>query len=79
MDGRVKTIKILERDNWTCQRCGNPLHVKKTKQGFINGVSRIAIKHHIVHRCDGGTNTVDNLMSSCKLCERTYHAAMGGE
>jgi 5-methylcytosine-specific restriction endonuclease McrA len=75
-----KRIKILERDNWKCRRCGEPLFMTynkddrtyKVMKSYKSGKRR-AVFHHIVHKQDGGTDRIDNLISSCKRCETEYH------
>ena len=49
---------VLERDNHTCQKCGqhDDLHV-----------------HHIKHRADGGSNEADNLVTLCDRCHAEEH------
>ena len=45
-------LKVLERDNHVCQNCH--------KEG--NDV------HHIIPRIEGGTATLDNLITLCHVC-----------
>lgn len=47
--------QILERDNKTCQRCGI--------------MSEIGLHlHHIISRKDGGTDSLENLVTLCPSC-----------
>lgn len=48
------------RDNYTCQCC-------KTKKGKLNA-------HHIVYRCLGGADTLENLITLCEKCHKKLHA-----
>lgn len=50
--------KVLERDNYTCQRCG-------LKQEEID---RELDVHHIIPYKLGGTNDLSNLISLCRSC-----------
>ena len=49
----------LNRDNYTCQCC-------KTKKGTLHA-------HHIVYRRNGGTDTLDNLITLCEECHKKLH------
>lgn len=50
--------QILERDNFRCQSCGDDNHLQV---------------HHIKHRCDGGSNSPDNLITLCEKCHYEMH------
>lgn len=50
--------QILERDNFRCQSCGEDNHLQV---------------HHIKHRCDGGNNSPDNLITLCEKCHYEMH------
>lgn len=49
--------EILLRDSFTCQYCG-----RTPKQGVILTID------HIVPKIQGGKNTKDNLITSCRCC-----------
>jgi hypothetical protein len=53
---------ILDRDNYTCVKCGRG-------KGHVN-----LLVHHIVPWRDGGRNTNDNLITLCSLCHGTAHS-----
>jgi len=55
------------RDNQQCQICGDVLPVP---------YGRLEV-HHIVHRCKGGTNESENLVTLCDLCHAVTHDHMG--
>ena len=48
-------VKVLERDNHTCQRC------------FATAPSKFHI-HHILKRKEGGGDFLDNLITVCHQC-----------
>jgi hypothetical protein len=58
-DRRWETIRkqVLERDNYTCQRCGR--------------TDKILSVHHNIPRQVGGTDELENLISLCHPCHRT--------
>ena len=54
---RVTRMYVLERDNYTCQYCGNntgPLEVD-----------------HVMPRCRGGLSAEENLVCACFTCNRS--------
>ena len=51
-------LRILERDGWRCQVCGN------RQQLDI---------HHIFPRSRGGTDSQDNLTTLCRTCHGETH------
>jgi len=57
--------KVYERDNYTCQRCGyNSRRSKKS----------IPIQaHHIIPKSNGGSDTMDNLITLCRCCHGVQH------
>ena len=52
-------FKIFKRDEFKCQYCG-----KGVKEGVILEVD------HIIPKSKGGNDTEDNLITSCKECNR---------
>src|SRR5689334_7904002 len=46
--------QILERDGWTCQKCK-----------FLSPSGRSLQVHHKIHKKDGGTEELENLMVLC--------------
>lgn len=49
-------LKILERDRYVCQKC---------RKRFSEDQLEV---HHIVPRSDGGSNTIENLVTLCIKC-----------
>ena len=52
---------VLNRDNYTCQCCKG-----KHKD------SRLEV-HHIIYRCNGGSDKDDNLITLCHTCHKNLH------
>ena len=57
--GKAKRTRVLERDNYICHYCGNPL-----------GGYRGETIDHLVPRSRGGTNDESNLVACCVWCNR---------
>lgn len=53
---------VLNRDNYTCQCCKG-----KRKD------SRLEV-HHIIYRCNGGSDEESNLITLCHTCHKKLHA-----
>jgi hypothetical protein len=51
--------QVLDRDNHTCQSCGNNINLHA---------------HHIKSRYDGGSDDLDNLTTLCQPCHSKLHA-----
>lgn len=56
---------VFARDNYTCQCC------KKSK-------NKILQTHHIIYRCNGGSNRADNLITVCTDCHTYENHQKGG-
>jgi len=52
---------VLHRDEYKCQQC------KKAKKGAVLHV------HHIAYRSEGGSDSMDNLITLCKPCHDGVH------
>lgn len=59
---------VFVRDNYTCQCCG-----KSVKDGVILHA------HHVIHRSDGGSDSVSNLLTVCNKCHTTKNHRPGGK
>jgi len=80
-------IAVITRDNCTCQYCGKtgiftyrhgkPCVLEGVKReqlidGFYNGRDCIPFEiDHILPRFKGGENILNNLMLSCRKCNRS--------
>ena len=53
--------KVLNRDNYTCQCCK-----RKRKD------SKLEV-HHIIYRCNGGSDEVENVITLCHSCHFDLH------
>lgn len=60
--------KVLERDNYECQKCGlsNHEHINKYKQGLQI--------HHKIEYPKSKEHNLDNLISLCVVCHNKVHA-----
>ena len=56
---------VLHRDGYCCKKCGKD----KTELHV----------HHIIFRCNGGTNSPDNLIILCETCHNSLHLAENAE
>lgn len=59
------SAQCKERDGHICQEC---------QQAFP---SRRLHAHHLIERRDGGTDTLDNLITLCLSCHRRHHTVLG--
>jgi hypothetical protein len=57
-EGKNFREKVLKRDNYTCQICGDKRNLEA---------------HHIIPRSRGGTNLVKNGITLCKDCHKAVH------
>jgi 5-methylcytosine-specific restriction endonuclease McrA len=60
-EGRNFREKVLWRDGYQCQRCGNSDRLQA---------------HHIHHKAHGGTNTPHNGITLCENCHQALHEGL---
>jgi len=53
---------VYEKLNGRCGYCGNPIEYKDMQVD------------HVFPKCNGGADTIDNLMPSCRLCNHYKRA-----
>jgi len=53
--------QVFERDNFKCRHCKG-----KSKSYELHG-------HHLIHRENGGEDTLENVVTLCKTCHVNYH------
>lgn len=58
---------VLVRDRYSCQDCG------WTHERWNRSDPRHLEVHHIVQHVDGGSNTVNNLVTLCNICHDVRH------
>lgn len=67
------SLRILYRDNFTCQKCGE-FHAYQNEYGVTipkdDGQLNV---HHIKFVCDGGGDEPENLVTLCVKCHRELH------
>jgi 5-methylcytosine-specific restriction endonuclease McrA len=56
-------FEVHKRDNFTCQRCG-------AKEDPKHPTFQV---HHVVFKCNGGSNNLNNLQLLCPECHRKLH------
>ena len=67
-------LAVLIRDGFLCQRCGRRLYLRKSHKQPGDVKAHI---HHIIHKEDGGDDSVDNMISTCWPCECRAHKHIG--
>lgn len=68
------SLRILYRDNFTCQDCGE-FHAYKNKHGVFIPIDDGNLEvHHIIFVSDGGGDEQQNLVTLCKTCHRKRHS-----
>ena len=73
------SLRILFRDNFTCQDCG-AFHAYKNKYGMYVPIDDDGLEvHHILPVSHGGGDEPENLVTLCKNCHKARHAALAGE
>ena len=66
------SLRILYRDNFTCQKCGKFLAMKNEYNMYIP-IDCGAEVHHIVPVADGGGDEPSNLITLCTDCHHEIH------
>ena len=67
---RTVREKVVERDARRCRRCGKDL---AAVPAWLTEV------HHIVPRCEGGSDHPSNLVTLCVMCHKRASVALRGE
>lgn len=62
--------QVLNRDNYTCQRCGC-----EVENGHRESQRSVEV-HHLIPRAAGGPDTMENLVTLCVRCHREAHRDM---
>ncbi len=70
------SYKIMVRDNFTCQDCGE-IHNFINEYGMTIPIDDGQLEvHHIVPLSQGGGNNPTNLITLCKACHKARHDKM---
>lgn len=64
-DWKKRRLKVLNRDNWTCQQCGYEHYPQSPTQIHV---------HHIKPISEGGGHGYDNLEALCRSCHNIEHS-----
>lgn len=59
--------RVKHRDGRECRYCGK---TNLTENRLLEATHRFLTIDHIVPLCQGGTNGIDNLVVSCRSCNR---------
>ena len=51
---------VFNRDNYTCQECGTTANIEKAP-------------HHVIFKSQGGSDTMENLVTLCQKCHGLKH------
>ena len=66
------SLRILYRDNFTCQDCGE-FHALINEHGMIIPIDDRELEvHHVQPVSDGGGDEPNNLRTLCKTCHKKY-------
>lgn len=65
--------EVYARDNWICQDCR--CKCKNSADAKNDGRKKIQA-HHLLARRDGGTDTLDNLITLCMSCHHKRESAL---
>lgn len=67
------SLRILYRDNFTCQKCGE-FHAFQNEHGVIIPIDDGKLNvHHILPVCEGGGDEPENLVTLCIDCHKEMH------
>ena len=70
------SLRILYRDNFTCQHCGE-FHAMKNEYGIYIPIDDGNLNvHHIKPVSEGGGDEPENLITLCKNCHKEIHREM---
>ena len=74
------SLRILYRDNFTCQNCGE-FNACKNEHGVYLPIDNGNLNvHHIKFVCNGGGDEPENLITLCVKCHKQIHKRkMDGE
>lgn len=73
------SLRILYRDNFTCQDCGE-FHAFINRHGMAIPIDDGNMEvHHILPVAQGGGDEPQNLISLCRCCHQKRHRNLKGE
>jgi 5-methylcytosine-specific restriction endonuclease McrA len=69
-----KQLKLWIRSKGICHACKKPVYISKIPRTRIPNIGqRHGEVHHIIPRCNGGTDADRNLMLLCNHCHDVLH------
>jgi 5-methylcytosine-specific restriction endonuclease McrA len=73
-------LNAFIKQNGRCYYCGslmwmeNPQEFAKTHSiSLKNAKQLLCTAEHVIAKCDGGTNSNENIVASCRHCNKTRH------
>lgn len=69
------SLRILYRDNFTCQRCGE-FHAMKNELGIYIPIDDGQLNVHHIKPVSEGGDEPENLVTLCKECHKEVHKEM---
>lgn len=64
------SLRILYRDNFTCQKCGE-FHAFVNEYGITIPIDDSKLEvHHLIPVCKGGGDEPENLQTLCRECHK---------
>lgn len=70
------SLRILYRDNFTCQDCGE-FHAYKNANGIYVPIDDGQLQvHHVIPVSEGGGDEPENLLTLCKNCHKKRHGIL---
>ena len=64
---------VFERDNYTCRYCGRKITELRRFHRFARRDVGLIHVDHVIPRCRGGSDEMDNLVTACQACNLTKY------
>lgn len=66
-------LAVFERDNYCCRYCGVFITVHREYHEWARRWIGLIHVDHIIPRCKGGTDNLENLVTACRKCNLTKY------